>query len=732
MKLAHAYASSSVALSAIAVTLPWSALAADQGTSIEEVIVTAQKREQRLSEVPLAIQALQGDRLEQTGIRELNQVITSIPGASEGRSLSAGSRSYQIRGVASYYGDATIGYYLDDAVFTVLNRNFAPVASAFDVERVEVLRGPQGTLYGSGAMGGTIRFITADPDLHEVKAHGNAGYSATDEDGEDNYYGNFAASVPLIEDKLAIRGAASYDFQGGYATSTTFPNDANETKAENYRLKVLAKPSDESTIKLTYQHNKITDQFGRQMMSGDPGAYYPSTLLGVPIHPDADSEYDMFGAYLSYDFGRVLVESSTGYLDRKSFGLVPINVGLPGEIPMLSTGADSDTLSSELRLVSHADGPWNWIVGGIYQDAKSREDVLLRLGGPRPVPPPGLPPGVVLKLRDEDSTYKSESYAVYGEVSYELFDGKLIPLVGVRYFEDDRTFTTLSRRAPPAPPPPAPQPPAQVTTFDAGDTFDSVNPRFNLSYLPRDGVLFYLNIASGFRSGTFNTQAGVLAAPPGSVGVTVDPDELTSYELGTKLTFGSVAVELAAYYIDWTDVQMNFTGAQNVQYIANAGDVVGTGIDYGLNWLITDGLQLQLSGNFNSTELDTLHPGFPEFGNVREGEQLSSVPEQTHRVALNYQRPVGSSGLQLVLFGSYSYTDKQGDPSDAFPTPASRGRFGGTQELASARIGIEGHGWGVRLVGDNLLGEKDPIQIAGSGLSRVYPMTYGVELSFDF
>lgn len=736
-------------------TVPFTAsFAADSVRDLEEIIVTAQKREQTLSEIPMSIQALEGRELERLGVSDVSDLITTIPGASMGRSLSASARSYQIRGVAGYYGDATVGYYIDDAIFTILNRNFGPNVNAFDLERVEVLRGPQGTLYGSGAMGGTLRFITADPDLEEFQARGNAGYSFTDDEGQnsdDNYYGNFAVSVPLIEGKLAVRASGSYELQGGYAGQApvprvpsppfpspqpvSFPGLLNEIEQTNYRLKVLAQPTDEFTAKLTFQRNNTKDPLGRQMATIDPASYYPSALNGVPVEPYAETEYDMFGLFMSYDFGFASLESSSGYLDRTAKASTPIFIPLPArEVPIGWTTGDSDTLSSELRLVSQSEGPLNWLVGGIYQDATAREDIDAQYFGVRP---PGLCQGVPVPMlpgppsigpctfRNDETQYDSKSYALFGEVSYELFDGKLIPLIGLRHFEDDRRFRNRV-------PQDAPTPILDTDTL-AGDPgkFDSTDGRFNLSWFPTDGVMLYTNIASGFRSGTFNSTDGINAArlstPSVTVGYAVEPDQLWSYELGTKLTFNNVSLELAAYYIDWTDVQLNFSGFNNVQYIANAGDVIGEGIEYGVNWQIMPSLLLQLTGNINSTEIDALSPGFPQSATIRIGEQVPSVPEQTHRVAVYYQRPIGTSGLDFTFTGSYSFTDEQGDVSDT-----QLGRLGESQELVSARIGVQGEKWGVRLVGDNLLKEKDAIQISGSGSMRAYPLTYGLELSYDF
>lgn len=717
-------------------------------TQLDEVIVTAQKRAEALADVPLAVQAFSTAQLEQAGVRDLAELINFVPGASTGRTLTAGARSYQIRGVSSYYGDSTVGYYLDEAVFSVLNRNFAPVARTFDVERVEVLRGPQGTLYGQGAMGGTIRFITADPDLQQFRLRGDTGWSDTD-GGDSNHFGELAVSVPLVRDRLALRAAASYEHLGGFAESPTFPGEKNVGTAETYRAKLLAKPTDALTVKLMYQRVESSDDWGAQFAAADPPSFFPSTLQGAPVFSKNTTEYDLSTLFLSWDAGPVVVESATGYIDRSAAGNVPLNLGtgaplLPGApLPQLSTVGESDMLSSELRVISKSDGPFHWIAGAIYQDGKSREDVLVRathLNFPPPFPP--LPPTLMFRLRDESSLYESQSYAVFGEISWDLMGGRLVPLLGLRYFEDDRSFHTTTFN-PPGPPPLATA--ARVPrTFATDATFDSLNPRFNLSYELTDGTMLYLNVAKGFRSGTFNTQQAVTAAiagqPAGPGGVppaivpipdaslAVDPDEIWSYEVGTKASLlgGRLQLEAAVYYFDWTDMQLNFSVAQQQQLVANAGDATGKGLDYGLTWLTPlDGLRLQLTGNFNQTEFDEVkNPSRFAGTGVVQGRQVASVPEQTHTFAASYDRALSGEALGLSLYAGYSYSSRQGDTTYFL--------LGEPQQLLTLRAGLHGRHWAARLVGENLLDEKDPIQRSGSGVMRTYPRTLGLELSVDF
>ena len=185
-----------------------------QGPVLEEVIVTAQKREQSVMEVPFSMQAITGEALSRASIRDLQQVMELVPGAIQTNENSLGRRQYSIRGVDQGFSDPTVSYYVDDAAYFP-GEDFAPIAHTFDMSRVEVLRGPQSTLWGASSMGGTVRFITEKPNLENVEAHVRAGYYDT-KGGDDSYYTDAAVSVPLVEDKLALRVVGSFEDVGGW------------------------------------------------------------------------------------------------------------------------------------------------------------------------------------------------------------------------------------------------------------------------------------------------------------------------------------------------------------------------------------------------------------------------------------------------------------------------------------------------------------------------------------
>ena len=605
--------------------------------------------------------------------------------------------------------EAPNAVYLDEGYIAIAQgQTFA----VFDIDRVEVLRGPQGTLYGLGSMGGTIRFITKDPDLQQVRVQAVAGASDTAKDGDDNYYGDLAVSAPIIKDKLAIRLVGSYEEKGGFAVPTSYPGELDRDEVQNYRAKILATPTDDLTLKLSAQHTEIDDDWGKQYDPVDPAGFPPSVFLGETYKGRNNTDFDFYSGFLSWQLDTVTLESSTGYMKRGGDGgVTPLAISGAPFVPRLEVGGDADVFTQEFRVVSANDQPLKWIGGVMYQDSKNEESVKLTAN-------PGG--NFLLNLRDGVSTWDSESWAVFGEISYDLMGGKLVPLVGLRYFEDDRKFEDKN-----VPGGPIIGPPKPAEVFNTDGNYDEWSPRFNLSWYPTDNATYYANIARGFRSGTFNTQAG--ADITDLAGLSVDPDSIWSYELGGKWMIDNIELNLAVYYFDWQDQQQNFSVGNNIQVTANVGEVSGTGVDYMVTWLTPlDGFTVSMSGNFNQTEYEDIkNPEAFINTSVRKGDQLANVPEQTHSIGVHYTHPLGWRDMDFNGQVNYSYIDKQGNPTEI-------DGFGKAQNQLRSRIGIGNETWGVYFVGTNLLNEDDQIQVSGSGSELPYPRTLGAELTYNY
>lgn len=733
---------------AIAAALAASQAAAQSNEAVlEEILVTASKRgAQSIQEIPYSIQSLGGNALKDASIRDIAEAITLVPGASEGLSNNAGARQYQIRGINQQIGAPTVGYYFGDAAFNVTS--FAPAGRLFDMDRVEVLRGPQSTLYGNGAMGGVVRFIPNAPSLTDFEAGVRAGYADVTDGSESQYLDGYV-SIPVVEDKAGLRIVAGNESVGGFADTPFIPanpgfppfvpateaipsvNDADEADITDMRASLLIRPTDELQLDFLWVSNETEHELGTLMSNNTPpiSASLPGDFV--------DTEFDIYSGTIAYDFGNISFSSTFTALDviydlgaSLPFGLSPTG------LLSISALQDFEGFNNETRLVSTGESPLQWVLGVFYSDVETEGGSTTNL--------PSL-------LPDNIAVATNESLSVFAEISYEVMDGKLIPLFGIRYYEEDidQQNTNLIGGIPFADP-----------TQSA--SFDSVNPRFNLSYLPDENATYYLNIAKGFRSGGFN-PANLVALGNALFGreffkEAVESDEVWSYEIGTKQTFadGQLVLDAAIYYMEWQDTRQPIPAAGLFMQAA-PGDGELYGVDVGLTYQPAglEGLSLTVSGNLNSSEFTDVDDDALAFINTDfsgllvpppigplppvvldpprfsgDGARLPLVPEYTFSVMAAYETALGDSGWNVSANSTFSLIGGQ------------VGQFGGSVEgddrnLLRARLGVRNDRFGIYLVGTNLLDEDTVIynqQPLGGApvVTRDYPRTLGLEVTADF
>lgn len=663
---------------------------------LEEIVVTAQKRPQRLIEVPFSVQAIEGLAMEAASIRDLSEIITLVPGASEELSTNAGFRRYQIRGIAQGPGDPTIGYYFDDAAYFIYGLVYAPVGRAFDMDRVEVLRGPQSTLYGNSSMGGTIRFIPTLPDLEQSSFSARAGVSAT-HGGEPGYYVDAVANLPLVTDTLALRLVASHEDVGGYQEIPSANlEDVNDGSLKTFRASLLWTPNDKLSLKLHVLHNEATQNGGTLLASLDP-----PVNIGQP-GDFSDADYDLYTGTLSYELPRATLTSTTTWIDFNSLEVNSFPFPVPGGMLVQNLGNRGEGFNNETRLVSAGDTKLDWLVGVFY----SSSDLDQTFDFNPAIVPPSL------------QTFSSEGLSVFSEVAFPMMDGKLVPLVGLRYFRDDReTFSD------------------SFSTQIPEETFDSMNPRFNISYMPDENSQYYFNAAKGFRSGGFNhpdlcplhVNLGGLPCEQA-----IDSDTLWSQEVGMKRSVpgGNASYELAVYYQDWQDVRMRVPFAGIFQEY-QVGDAEIYGVDLVMSYAPAsiDGLNLDAALNWNSAEFSQIDPALLAATGAQVGDRLPFVPEWTLSLNANYSWTL-TGGWEGGLFAGYSYIAEQ---AGRFATQSE----GDARNLLSFRVGARSDKFGVYLFGRNVLNEDGAIYaqtpIGGvQTFSQDYPRQLGIEITVDF
>jgi len=268
------------------------ALAAEEA-GLEAIVVTAQRRAEPIEKVPQAVQAISGTDLTREGVTNLAQTIALIPSATAGATIGPGMSTFQIRGVTTGEtdGDPTVGYYLDNFAFSMPGRPYAPVADFYDMQRVEVLRGPSGTLYGLGSLGGTIKVITNDPVLNKYEASVRlTGGQTANANG--NYSGDLMFNLPLMTDRVSLRGVVSYRHTSGYAYIIP-SNQPNGNPVDDWtaRMKLLAKVTDDLSVTLGYWHNTTHPKYSDRITYPDNPQYGGPAV--DQTFGEAPSKYDI-------------------------------------------------------------------------------------------------------------------------------------------------------------------------------------------------------------------------------------------------------------------------------------------------------------------------------------------------------------------------------------------------------------------------------------------------------
>jgi iron complex outermembrane receptor protein len=620
-----------------AMALPWVMIAgaqaqtadtADQGA--DEIVVTAQKREERLQDVPISVSVLSGADLDGQATGGVTDALRNVAGVSITSTAQGGATQLTIRGVAAngatLAGSSTAAYYIDSVPFGLVKSAILPDTNGFDMQRIEVLRGPQGTLYGANALNGVVRLLTNDANLDKFELKTRAGLSST-QDGDESYRGDIAVNIPLVEGKLALRVVAGFENAGGWIEQPAQGiKNANDTQSRNVRVKLNAQPTDALSIGLSAWISRI-DQ--------DAPSYADNNgIQTVPVPIPQKLNYDAYSLKVGYELTGVNVSSATSYLKFVNRGLRDYNFLGPKQT--LYSNIESEVFTEELLFNSTSEGSWRWSAGAFYRDAT---DLLYQTLFVLPAP-----------INTND---KSRSYAVFGQLTKTFLDDTLELTGGLRYFNDrvsqiERTPTTGN--------------PAQPLAHRI-ETFDAVTPRVVLTWLPTSKFTAYASYSQGFRSG-FNQSPTVIRTAPSLPSVRAD--KLSNYEIGAKgsVLDGLLSFDAALYYIDWKDIQQNvnlsFMGAP-IAASVNGSSASGFGVD--LSGVLRPAKGLDIGGTFswNGLELDAAIITQTAGGPVtlfQKGERLAFSPEYTASAFADYEFPVGGAGLEGQFSGSLNYRSK--------------------------------------------------------------------------
>ena len=666
-------------VAALALTpMPAKAQGADAGEGVEEITVTARRREESLQEVPLAISAISGLQLENTGAPDIVAVAQTVPNLT--LEVSRGTNTTLtafIRGVGQQDPvagfEAGVGLYIDDVY---LNRPMAAVLDVYDVERVEVLRGPQGTLYGRNTIGGAIKYVTRPlSDEQEARLRFSVGD-----------YGQFDAvlsgSMP-ISDSLRVGGSiASFNRDG-------FGDNIVVGGIENYNKEMLAgrvRVEWDATDDISFI---LTGDFSQD--DSDPKQGHRLTVSNITGEPVLD---DVFDTRAGLNTPTQYVDSLGGALTmqwdindqwtlknilahRVDDSVSPIDfdsLQSPDlDVPVIY---DNEQFSEELQLL-YSGEKLNGLVGFYYLDANAYNyfDVLLGLTGDV-IGLPGLNANTV---GDVDT----ESWSVFGDFTYDLNDVVSVS-VGGRYTSDERTSVVLRQTYIGGFSPTLGGTGTVIATtsdFLGSEEFTEFSPRASISWAPMDDHNVYLSYSEGFKGGSFDPRSQTTAAPDLDGDGDIDDDDIfnfmifqpetvASYEVGAKSVWGGGAVttNIAFFLADYEDVQIpgsigidtNGDGLDDsfLGVTSNAGKANIDGIEFEGLWNIDDSWSLSWALGVLSADYIEFIDAFGE--DVASERVFQNTPKLTHSGTLTYQTPMAlfqRDGTFSVL-GSWSYRDK--------------------------------------------------------------------------
>lgn len=689
-----------------------------RATFLEEIVVTASRREQSTLDVAASLSAMSGALLESIGAEDLDGYFGFVPSVTTAHNMvgERGGQNIVVRGISNSRASSgfeaslagTTGFYINDIPATPVDTQL------IDINRIEVLRGPQGTLYGAASMGGAIKVYYNKPNLNEVEGQVEAEYMWM-KTGGTGYMVSGVLNLPIVEGVFGLRFVGSTRNRDGFINTvitplsvtkpnTTYPPndfvgyvdgnipgyllDANSMESSGARLSALYEPNEKLSIEASILWQDATTDdltlFNREYSGKRIQEKY--TLEPTEI------EMTLSSLHVTYDFGNVLLTSETGYLTRnylETLDYTPIyygsyakNLDYMPAIGILSTGINFDTVTQEIRLQSNNSesddtffGRLNWVTGVFYMD-ESRYVPQLQIAPGWGAAAPNNPLPVIQDMNGfSKNDVEDKSRAFYIDFSYDVTD-KLTISAGGRYYDLEtslhREILSASNRVIP-----------KIT--DTSHAEDGWSPKFTVDYSFSDNVKVYGSYAEGFRLGG---SASVIDAESSKACQDVvrdnnlqafasgsfDSDSVETYELGMKMILadGRARIDASVYTTDWSDLQQqvrmaNFPGSLCTSILtANVGSATVDGVELETSFAVTDRLSVRATLSYTNAKIDD--PG--SIGVlVQTGDRIQNVPEWSGSLAADYFIPTEAlGGGEFFFHGDIRYMDDRtpqiGEPSN--------------------------------------------------------------------
>ena len=744
---------------------------ADESATLEEIVVTATRREMNASDIPFNISAITGDEIEAANITDVQELMRAMPGitvADGGGRFAENNNVITIRGLnvdpsatdRRFLSDPTVSTYVGDT----------PVFANFvlkDIKRVEAMRGPQGTLYGSGSLGGTVRFVMNEPSTEKFDARIDTSIGTTSSSPGQNFSADIMLNIPL-SDELAFRFSSGIidndgviDYANVYATDAdgiplaeggdiaygkpiyTNNKQADTVDVDYSKAALKWTPNDDFEATLTYMNQK-GDYGGRRQVTSGPdgwGEYYGDYEIGAVINEPSSNESEFTSLEMTYDLGFATLSSSTSQYDRSYEGISD-NTGFfaakgwlywygYGYMPRPAMAAERQNSEKafvqELRLVSNGDQNVDWTIGAFYMDQEASAAQQTRARGFQewwaaasgPVPYQGYladPPYSYIGLYynpDSNITFDwthdraFTDFALFGEVTWNLSE-KLAATVGARYFDNEDKVTSQTSF-----------PIFYVYNPTIEDTQEDSDTllKFNLAWDYSETTMVYGTISEGYRRG------GTNAAP-------VRPDEsfpndpewssfgsdtVMNYEVGIKSQLDRLNYTMSAFYVDWSDPQVNVATPSGAYYaVANGNSASSKGIETEFNWAFSDAITMfggytyvdaSLSNDLYLHDASDLTSGKSEL-RATNGAQLPGTPKNTINIGAKHEQILDSGLLLITRVDGYYQSDVENSILNIDPDWATT--LDGFDLWFMSTTLVTDH-WTASLVARNLFNERGTV-----------------------
>lgn len=732
------------------------AASGDEERVEDKIVVTARYREETAQDIGASITGLTGDSLREQGVASVDD-LTRIVAGLQNVKTRPNMNNIAIRGVIDTKG----GVFATSSVYSVFFDDISVTSpfslrefSSVDLNRVEVVRGAQPTLFGEGAVGGVIRYVSNDPDLSGPMITGNANAQiGTIEDGGLVYDVDNSTSVVFVPEKLGLQLTGFFGENEGFIDNPNVGEDVNDYETKGGRAVLLARPNDKLEIRLSAFLSR--DEIGESTQV-DPGSDPEDLTFSVStFNGSATDDFDLYSARVKYDFDALTLTSITGYYERNlyqavfsaanTFGLAPFFASdTPGAMIDTTTFSvdtlDQEQWSQEFRLVSNFDGPLNFTSGLYYRTRDVSQVSLLDCAGCTGVLTP-----TTSSLVNSANTVESTQSSGFVELTYDISESLRL-IGGVRYVDD--TVETTILRDETVNFVPRFDDNGNVIPWTESDPLDFINftdylnalgygtdfdfhlerflPRVGMEYDVSDDILFYASVATGARNGGVGQPLAALSNSGGDDAafidqLTFDEDSVISYEGGLKTAWmdGDLLANIGVFHTTLEDSQLLVLyPAANV---INGPDQRILGMELETSYRFSDAL----SAFFNASVLDTefadgmastvgAPPGeTAPYMDIRSGNETIEAPSLSFSAGYSYSRPIGTGSLRLTSNGVYQHVgERYSSPQNFVSTKLE------SLDIINLRVGIEGDRFSVNLFANNLLNDVEATRQYTSATSQ--------------